>query len=109
MKLRAKGLLIGVLAAGVLAACGQAEPPQNRSVAETYPGSWNERVNTGITATLAQNNIRGCGQYEFRSHYSSSGEYLVRCTADGRNWVVYIVWTHANRVMGPYPLEPELR
>ena len=73
---------------------------------ERYPGTWHTDFHVGISKALAQNNIRGCGEFKYKpsadSVSSSIGEFLVRCTADGRTWVSYLVWAGIDNVMGPY-------
>lgn len=70
--------------------------------APDYSGVWSEQFNQDITIALARNNIEGCGQYEYQQNLNHSGEYKVKCTRDGENWVYYLVWWPSARVMGPY-------
>jgi len=78
------------------------------SMAERYPGPWRTDFNLDITKALAQNNVRGCGEYKYRPSAVNRGEYLVNCTSDGRYWSSYLVWVPLNKVMGPYTPDPTL-
>lgn len=69
-----------------------------------YDLSWksNGATFTSIGRTLANNNIRGCGEFYYRNSIQDKGEYLVGCSGDGINWKYYIVWILLDEVMGPY-------
>lgn len=70
-----------------------------------YPGKWIEETNSEfneIVKTLIKNNIKGCGEFYFKRHKSSSANYLVACTSDGINWNYYMVYTASQKVLGPY-------
>ena len=66
----------------------------------TYP-SWSGQNPIEVTRTLAQNKIRGCGEYRVKSDGRSRHKFLVRCTRDGENWTNYKVDTSNNRVTRP--------
>jgi hypothetical protein len=97
------------LAAALTLACGADEEPIRRaasdapvapplSLAEAYPGTWQQVFNMPISKALAAGGISGCGQYEYRPAAEGDG-FLVRCTADGRTWILYRVASGA--VEGP--------
>lgn len=72
-----------------------------RSMAEEYPGRWQSDPRLDIVRTLIAQDIRGCGEFHWKSHYRDISDYLVYCTRDGKNWTAYIVWPDAMRVSGP--------
>lgn len=78
------------------------------SLADLYPGPWQDDFNINITKALSKNKIRGCGQYKYRAHKSSSNAYLVYCTQDGDRWTAYLVWDLIGKVMGPYQKDPSV-
>ncbi len=51
-----------------------------------------------VSNALATNNIRGCGAFRFRENMADKTDFLVNCTADGRNWVSYRVSTARNKI-----------
>ena len=65
-----------------------------------YP-YWSSAFHLEITQTLVKRKIRGCGEYQFKSDGRGNSKFLVRCTRDGENWVLYQVDTSKNRVSGP--------
>jgi hypothetical protein len=67
-----------------------------------FPGPWNTESNLGISKTLIANKIRGCGEYKFKVNRRFHNEYLVYCSADGKNWVAYLVWPLPKMVEGPF-------
>ena len=83
-------------------------PVQAQSMKERYPAPWQEEFNIEISKTLVSHNVRGCGEYKYRESSRNRGEYLVRCTNDGKNWHTYVVWIYANKILGPYKSEPSL-
>ena len=88
-------LAYGVLFVMIVSAC--------QSEQKSEYGSWQEDFHVGIAKTLATNHIKGCGEFKYReSTKHPGGEYKVFCTADGKNWVAYLVWPKINEVMGPY-------
>ena len=66
-----------------------------------YPGAWSDAPHPGIMRALVSNKVVGCGQYSYKAAASSSGEYLVYCTRDGKNWVAYLVWPNIGNIIGP--------
>lgn len=66
-----------------------------------YPPPWKEETNAGITAALAKNNIKECGQARHRRRSGGADEYLVQCTKDGSKWDTYFVWPQTQAVKGP--------
>lgn len=69
---------------------------------ERYPGPWKDDFNGSISKALAQNSVRGCGEFKYRESRMNRGEYLVYCTRDGSNWIAYLVWTSSKKVTGPH-------
>lgn len=69
---------------------------------ERYPGPWRDDFNASISKALAQNSVRGCGEFKYRESKMNRGEYLVYCTRDGSNWVAYLVWASIKKVTGPH-------
>lgn len=84
-------------------------PSHTISAAERYPGPWQESFHLAITKTLAQNDIRGCGQYKYKASVKDNNEYVVYCTIDGKSWLSYTVWPSINQVQGPHAPEPSLK
>jgi len=82
---------------------------QELSLSERYPGPWREEFNPSITKALAAKRVGGCGQYKYRKSTKDGEEYLVYCTADGRNWSAYLVWPAIEEVTGPHLPDPTLR
>ena len=95
------------LVAGGAIAC-LASTATAAGLASKYPGPWLTDWHRGIAQALAAKRVRGCGEFRYRPHTASSGEFLVRCTADGRLWTTYLVWPSVGDVMGPYPPDPSL-
>lgn len=94
------------IAVVVLIAVSSCDTSSEMTLKQRYPGNWSEDFNIGISKALAENNTAGCGQYKYKESTQNSGEYLVRCTRDGENWVSYIVWDQIKKVMGPYTPDP---
>lgn len=74
-----------------------------------YRGPWIEEFNPQITKALIAKQIRGCGEYKYRENARHHSEYLVHCTADGKNWVAYLVWPKIKEVEGPFRADPSLK
>lgn len=83
-----KWLIFAVFAASWPA---QADSGINRA---DYGGEWLEdgAAFWEIAVVLGRNNVRGCGQFEYKPSSVHSNEYLVRCTRDGETWREYVVW-----------------
>lgn len=77
------------------------QSPQDKK-GDGYSGTWINEPNVKINITLSRKHITGCGQYQYRTSIDTNNEYMVDCTADGKNWKRYIVWTSIDKVMGPY-------
>lgn len=92
-------LLLGLFTGQVMA---------KESVADRYPGPWEDEYHQAITTTLTVNRIAGCGQYKYREDVRQSQEYLVYCTRDGKRWLAYLVWPRLEKVLGPYTPDPSL-
>jgi len=71
-----------------------------------YPAPWIDRSHPGLTAALGKANAKGCDKFRYRQRVGGgSGEYLVHCTTDGRNWATqYFVWLASGSVKGPFKL-----
>ena len=70
-----------------------------------YVTPWHDG-DLAVSRVLAKNKARGCGEYYYLDHRSSSNQKLVYCTPDGKSWLVYIVWVNIGRMTGPHePLE----
>ena len=54
---------------------------------QRYPSPWRDDFNLPISKALAQNSVRGCGEFKYRPSSRDKGEFLVYCTRDGKNWV----------------------
>lgn len=92
----------------------KAAPPRVASnprgeIAEDYRGEWRSNSPNNIIRVLSANNVRGCGEFHHKPSTRNSGEYLVYCTPDGRNWTAYIVWPNVNRISGPARPDPNIR
>lgn len=94
-----KALRAGFSVAALLVACGGEAAP---TLAEAYPGDWQQDDQVQISRTLAANNVFGCGRFEYRRG-TTRDTFLVRCTADGRRWTLYRIWPDRNQVQGPIP------
>jgi hypothetical protein len=99
------GLIVAVLGLAVGVCGGGGREP---TVAERYPGPWQAGFHPEITKTLAAKDVRGCGEYKFRPSRRDWGEYLVYCTADGKNWTAYVVWPSIKNIQGPLRPDPSL-
>lgn len=91
-----------------LVGCGDfspAEPVAEPAPEEAYPGPWLADANSPafgqIALALGRNSITGCGEfhYRFANGDLDSGEALVYCTRDGKNWTHYLVFYKINEVM----------
>ena len=71
-----------------------------------YPGPWRDTSNPDLKAAFGKAKVTGCEKFRYRQRVGGgSGEYLVHCTTDGRNWVAqYFVWLASGAVKGPYKL-----
>lgn len=67
---------------------------------EDYPSQWGEQGFAPVATTLAQNRIKGCGEFSTKPSASVAGRYLVYCTSDGETWTSYLVDTIAKQVVG---------
>ena len=69
----------------------------------SYPGEWRLHgpAFDQIATTLAQNRIRGCGEfyYKLANGEKDPGEALVYCTRNGRDWDSYLVFYKIGNVM----------
>lgn len=89
----------------------ETEVPKQSSSQELvgdYLGPWRSNAPSNIISTLVSNNVRGCGEFHFKASDRNSGEYLVYCTHDGRNWSAYIVWPNIDRISGPARPDPKI-
>ncbi|CAB5720004.1 Uncharacterised protein [Delftia tsuruhatensis] len=87
------------IVAGVMAA---AAAHADMTLQERYPGPWRDDFNLPISKALAQNSVRGCGEFKYRPSSRDKGEFLVYCTRDGKSWVAYLVWAPIAKVTGPH-------
>jgi len=78
----------------------------SESAARQYESQWHPEFHKGITQTLAENGIRGCGEYKYKASLKHDNEYVVYCTSDGKNWSAYLVWTSIKKVTGPHRTDP---
>lgn len=79
-----------------------------QELADDYLGPWRSNAPSNIIRTLISNNVRGCGEFQYKPSDRNSGEYLVYCTPDGRNWAAYIVWPNIDRISGPAHPDPKI-
>ncbi len=84
----------------LLGSCG--EPPSSD---EQWSSNWQEPTGDVMRA-LAENSIRGCGEFYQKENIGYSGEYAVACNRmpDGSGqpaWVGYQVWPGISKVEGP--------
>lgn len=96
-----KALIAITLTAGSVA---HAEVP----LQDRYPGPWKDDPNLSISKALAQNSVRGCGEFKYRESRLNRGEYLVYCTRDGSNWTAYLVWTSIAKITGPHQISASI-
>jgi hypothetical protein len=64
---------------------------------------WSEPT-PDVMRVLAQNGIRGCGEFYQKASPDHTGEFAVACThlPDGRaSWTGYLVWVGIDKVEGP--------
>lgn len=93
----------------VLASIGQYGQSQRAiPLTERYPAPWVDDYHLPISQALTAKGVRDCGQYKYRQSSQGSGEYLVRCTRDGKHWRSYLVWPSIGTVIGPNNPAPEL-
>lgn len=63
---------------------------------ELYPPPWVQERSAAIDRVLSDHNVTDCQNLAYRPSNLSSGpldprgEFLVYCSADGRNWTAYI-------------------
>lgn len=93
-----------IAAALTSATMAHAEAP----IQDRYSGPWKEDFNLPISKALAQNSVRGCGQFKYRESRFNRGEYLVYCTRDGSNWTAYLVWTSIAKITGPHQISASI-
>jgi hypothetical protein len=70
------------------------------SPSEQYPGPWLE-ITQQVRETLALQKVSACNQAVGRQSSRNSGEYLLYCTQDERNWTSWLVQPAAHKVHGP--------
>lgn len=93
----------GIVLLVALMGCGDNTPQKSRHDSkDPYPGPWEESFHSGLTGALIDSEIKECGQYKYRHSSEYSGEYLVWCTSDGKNWREYLVWLPSEKVTGPH-------
>jgi len=78
------------------------EPPTSE---EQWESSWRKPTG-GVMRALAENSVRGCGEFYQKKNTAYSGEYAVACNRmpDGSGkpaWVGYLVWPAIGKVEGP--------
>lgn len=95
---------LSIMSAFILSLTAQAE-----TVAERYPGPWEDEFNFEITKALTKNEIGSCGHFKYRASSMDKGEYLVYCTSDLENWTAYMVWPNIEKVLGPYQTDESLK
>lgn len=77
--------------------------------AETYPGAWQNQVNTGLTQALSKHGANGCGEFYYRQRLNTPTELLVYCTPDGTHWTAYLVWPNTGAVIGPNQVATDIQ
>ncbi|WP_313233984.1 hypothetical protein [Delftia acidovorans] len=75
---------------------------------QRYPSPWRDDFNLPISKALAQNSVRGCGEFKYRPSSRDKGEFLVYCTRDGKSWVAYLVWAPIAKVTGPHQVSADI-
>ncbi|PIR00871.1 MAG: hypothetical protein COV66_03315 [Nitrospinae bacterium CG11_big_fil_rev_8_21_14_0_20_45_15] len=68
---------------------GESAPKEESPSDESYEPEWNTEFNVGISKTLASHRLPNCGEYTWKET-TNRGEYLVKCSRDGKNWVSYL-------------------
>lgn len=106
--MRLHGLLVYASLIGFLVAIIPS-PSHAQSLAERYESTWRTDFHTGITQALIANNVRGCGEYQYRESRTDKGEYLVYYTQEGKTWTAYLVWASIKKILGPYPPDPSIK
>ncbi len=69
---------------------------QQPSFSERYKQKWREPYDKEflpIGRALVKNDITDCGEYYVRESSLDPGEYIIGCTADGKKFQYYLVWT----------------
>lgn len=79
-----------------------------RSLAEQFPGAWQEELHLEISKSLVAAGALDCGEYKWRASADSRSEFLVVCSRDGRKWKQYLVLTASKRAIGPSPLDSSI-
>ena len=72
--------------------------PRNIKRNGNWYSDWSGEFNLEIAKALAANRTRGCGEFRFRENMADKTDFIVKCTADGKNWVQYRVSTSKKKV-----------
>jgi hypothetical protein len=72
---------------------------------ERFPGAWGNPTSS-VMRTLAQNDVRGCGEFYQKASVKDREEFAVACTRSPTGevgWFLYLVWPATGGVDGPDP------
>jgi hypothetical protein len=65
----------------------------------TYEQSWRSPSNeelVSISKLMIKNNISGCGEYHIKE--IENNEFVIACSADGKNWTYYVAWPNIDEI-----------
>ena len=91
-------IIIGILFLGVLISSDDSETVINDT--DTYEKSWRKPIGAEygkIGRAIVSNNIKTCGEYYVKETHDN--EYVIACSADGKKWTYYVVWTSSQKVL----------
>lgn len=96
-------VLVALIIGGGISACGENVP-----IEEEFAGPWERSFDRDITVALSDHGARDCGEYVYKESKTSSGYYLVYCTADRKEWSSYKVWLPIGKAEGPFKIHPQI-
>ncbi len=76
------------------------------AMAPSYQAEWRDQPATAVTRALSAQQLRRCVRYKYKRNIDDPTELLVRCSADGRTWHTYLVYTDSETALGPYEPAP---
>lgn len=98
-------MLVGSWIGGFLKPPSKVIPDRKLGMEALYPPPWRSDFDLPIARSLSKHGVTGCGEFQYRESSQHSREYMVYCTRDGNTWTAYLVWSGAEKVMGPLALD----
>lgn len=102
-------VLLGLFTAIVGIVVLTASQTKSATLAETYPGPWQNFNPLPISQTLVKTGAaKYCGEYYHRESSFNTGEFLVYCKGSEMQWTAFLVWPSLGKVIGPNHISGDL-